>query len=124
MNGFAALPEKERRALAIETRDPLIIESLATAPHYLSGLQPDIWEITINRVVEEQNGPRLEILDARERGYEELNAVVKSSTPRSFAQRDFRRETSRLSRRERDIAPRGCGSKRWMAPSDCADLGC
>ncbi len=53
-----------------------IIEVIATAPSLPERSQPDIHEITINRVVEEQNGERLEILDARERGYAELNAVA------------------------------------------------
>ena len=73
---FRSLPEKERRHLAIESRDPLLVESHPDRAFLPEWSQPDIHEITINRVVEEQNGERLEILEARERGYAELDAVA------------------------------------------------
>lgn len=59
------------------TKDPLIIEAIATAPHYLSGLPPVHHETLIERVIEDQNHARLGILLIEEASFEEAAAAIK-----------------------------------------------
>ena len=78
--------DQERVDLAKTTKDPLIIESICTAQHYLSGLQTAYHEALIERVIESQNHSRLGILLIEETSFEEAAAAIK------VAEMDIERE--------------------------------
>jgi len=76
--------------LVESTRDPLIVESVCTAPHYLSGLPPAHHEALIERVVMDQNHARLGILLVEEESFGEAAAAI------AVAEADIKREVEPL----------------------------
>jgi hypothetical protein len=60
------LSETERRQLVYTTKDGLIIESITTAPPYLSSLTGEQWESLTSWIVEDQNHARLAALAVEE----------------------------------------------------------
>ena len=71
------LPENERRQIHMTTRDPFLVESIATMPHYLSGIKADDWENFVSRVIEEKNFDRLVVLAAEETAFQEAESAIK-----------------------------------------------
>ena len=81
------LSENERRQIHMTTRDPLLIESIATMPHYLSGIKEDDWEKFVSRIIEDQKHARLGILLVEE-------GILRGSGERAIAvaEADIKRE--------------------------------
>jgi hypothetical protein len=85
------LKDQERVDLAYSSKDPLIIESICTAPHFLSGVQTAHHEALIERVIESQNHARLGILLIEETAFEEAAAAIR------VAEMDIEREVQPMS---------------------------
>lgn len=80
------LPNAERMS-AVSADDPLIRESVLSAPFYLSGVPEALWNAAADKAVEAVHGEHLRQIDVLETAYSEARAAMR------VAHDDLRRES-------------------------------
>jgi hypothetical protein len=72
--------EQQRIELVHTTKDNRIIESITTAPHYLSGLNEEFWNALTGRIIDDRNDTRLAELVVMEESFSGASAAIKVAT--------------------------------------------
>jgi hypothetical protein len=68
----------EKRTEAIKSADPLIIEALTTAPHFLSDLPQGLWESLVEAAIEAQHGDVLQQIATLEEAYDVADSAFET----------------------------------------------